>query len=262
MSKLHIFIDGTWLFKIGKAEGALASRTVESSKPFPLNFEKLKSSILNHVKAQNAACDTTGDLYYVTSIFDIPPTVDAWPENIEDITEDNIKKTKSIVFIKTKIAENAVRAGFKSDAIYKPTLKPYMVRKLARGDFQEKQVDASVVALLVRSAITKPDDFHCVITGDSDIIPAIKVAYPEYSQNVVIATLHPDELKAENRQSSYSYADFSFDVDPYYLQEHIVEIIHGTHPYICKNCHRAFVQTKAVPKGKMAYCPNCASKRT
>ena len=36
-------------------------------------------------------------------------------------------------------------------------------------------MDTSVVALLVLYAITRPGDYHCVITGDSDILPAIKI---------------------------------------------------------------------------------------
>ena len=47
--------------------------------------------------------------------------------------------------------------------------------------YQEKQVDTTVVALLVRDAIEHPDDCFALVAGDADILPAIQVAYPNYT---------------------------------------------------------------------------------
>jgi len=136
-----------------------------------------------------------------------------------------------------------------------------MVEKLREGKYQEKQVDASVVALLVRSAIICSNDYHAIITGDSDILPAIAVAYPEYTKNVVIVTSHPDELIAEHRQASYSLNNFRFDVPPFFLQEHITDVIKGEYPYRCVDCGKVFTRPKPIPRNSQPHCRNCFRQR-
>ena len=93
-----------------------------------------------------------------------------------------------------------------------------MIPKLEKGSYREKQVDSTVVALLVKSAITHPQDYHALVTGDADMIPAITTAFPEYTKNILVVSTHPDELDPKHRQSSFSYLDFSFDLPPFFLQ--------------------------------------------
>lgn len=184
MKKLHIFIDGSWLFKICSPEGVLATKTDRPTKPFALDFSKLNKSLLEHAKSHDAECTGFGDLFYATSIFEIPDDIDEWPNDFTNITTNDIEIVKRGVHARTMVAKNATDAGYNSQAIYHPKLRGFIVEKLTAKTYQEKQVDTSVVALLVRSAIINPNDYHVVITGDSDILPAIKVAYPEYSTNV------------------------------------------------------------------------------
>lgn len=141
-------------------------------------------------------------------------------------------------------------------------MKGWILEKLRAKRYQEKQVDATVVALLVRSAITGPEDVHVVITGDADVLPAIRVAYPEYSRNVLVATTHPDELAAERRQTSFSLSHFQFDIPPVYLQDNAIKLIAGAHVYSCAHCAKVFTRPKPIPKNARACCVPCNAKRT
>lgn len=141
-------------------------------------------------------------------------------------------------------------------------MKGWILKRLREETYQEKQVDPTVVALLVRSAITQPDDFHVVITGDADMLPAIKVAYPKYSENVFIATTHPDELKAEHRQTSFSYSNLEFKIPPLYLQDNVASIMRGDHVYTCAHCHKAFARQKPIPMKARPCCKPCDARRT
>lgn len=261
MSRIHIFIDGSWLFKICGPEGVLSSKTDKPTKAFSLDFTKLNQSILSHAKKFDRDCSELGDLYYSTSIFDLPGDFDEWPNEYENITSSDIEVIKRNVHARSLVAANATYAGYKGDAIYHPKMRGYIAEKLIYKKYQEKQVDASVVALLVRSAIVNPSDYHVVITGDSDILPAIRVAYPEYSKNVFIATSHPDELSASHRQTSFSFQDMAFTTPPYYFQEHVKEIIYGNNPYNCSRCNKVFTAHNPFPERRQPYCPSCLEQR-
>jgi hypothetical protein len=257
MSRLNIFIDGSWLFKVCQPDGVLSKKTENDTYPFPLDFTKLNHELLDFVCSLNATCTEIGDCYFATSIFALPSDFSDWPNRYADITTANIETTKRNVSQRESFARSALSAGYKTDALYRPNFKKYMLDNLRNHQFQEKMVDASVVALLVKYAIVNPDDFHVVITGDSDILPAIKVAYPEYSDNVIIATVHPDELRAEHRQTSFSFTQFNFTYGPYYFQEHTKELIQGDFIYSCNNCGKIIVKQTELNRGSMPYCSNC-----
>ncbi len=80
---------------------------------------------------------------------------------------------KRAVHAREQLIREAVDGGYSEDGVYRPPLREWTLRKVVKGEYQEKQVDTTVVALLVRSAVTRPNDFHTVITGDSDILPAV-----------------------------------------------------------------------------------------
>lgn len=116
--------------------------------------------------------------------------------------------------------------------------------------------------MLVRSAITRPDDFHTVITGDSDILPAVSTAYPQFTENVFVTTTHPDELNARHRQTAYSLIDFKFDIPPFYMQnkENAEQLLKGDHVYRCQECGKVFSQQKPIPHRERPRCWNCRSQ--
>lgn len=171
-----------------------------------------------------------------------------------------MNKTKSAVFAREQFIKGAAAAGFRTAAVYRPKIRDYIIRKLADRRYQEKQVDTSVVALLVRYAITQPENFHAVITGDSDILPAISVAYPEFTRNVFLVSTHPDELNAAHRQTSFSYLDFSFDIEPFFLQnkENVEKILTGEYVHRCEECGRVFRIQGPLPRRAR---PRCAEHR-
>ena len=262
MPKLNIFIDGTWLYKACGPEKALSERCEFPEKGFVIDFSRLDARLLKHAEECGVPCEGTGERFLATSIFDLPPDFDAWSEDGEDFSPESIERVKRSTFARDRFASGATNAGYSEESIYRPTAKRWMVQRLIEGKFQEKQVDATVVALLVRSAITKPDDIHCVITGDADILPAIRVAYPQYSRNVFVATTHPDELKASNRQTSFSLANFDFKLPPLFLQDCARDIKAGANVYQCAHCQRIFARPKPIPARARPCCKPCDLKRT
>jgi len=262
MSKLNVFIDGSWLFKACAPERALAFQTEWPLKTFPLDFSKLDQVLLAHAKATESTCLDLGDRYIATSIFSLPDDFDEWPSEYHDITSDDIARTRSGVIARERFVTLAVEAGYSEAAIFRPRIKGWILEKLRTKRYQEKQVDATVVALLVRSAIVSPDDVHVVITGDADILPAIKVAYPQYSRNVLIATTHPDELKAEHRQTSFSLANFECNIPPLFLQDVASSLLRGDHVYTCSHCRKAFTRKVPIPTRARPCCIPCNEKRT
>ena len=255
---LNIFIDGTWLLHQCGAGGSLANATDDPTHRFGLDFGKLNAALVEHVKEAGAACDGVRDAYISTSIFGLPADFTDWPNRFEDVTAEQVEKTQYAVKRREDLVAEAVKAGYRTDAVYRPPIRDYIIRKLADGKYQEKQVDTSVVALLVRSAITRAEDHHVVITGDSDILPAVRVAYPEFTRNVFVATTHPDELNPSHRQTAFSLVDFEFQVPPFFMQnkENAHKLLKGQHVYRCEECGLVFAISKPVPKGSR---PDAAS---
>jgi hypothetical protein len=262
MSRLHVFIDGSWLFKACAPEKALALRLEYPERSFRLNFGRLCQALLGHVSTNDPRCDSIGDRYLSTSIFSIPDDVDEWPAERDDITSADIENVRHSVAARDAFAKGAVDAGFDPSAIYRPHLKGWMIQKLRERRFQEKQVDATVVALLVRSAITNSGDYHAIITGDADVLPAIKVAYPKYSENVFVATTHPDQLQAESRQTSFALADFDYRIPPYFLDENVKSFVEGANVYVCGHCNKVFARPNPIPAGRRPCCSPCHKTRT
>lgn len=261
MAKLNVFVDGTWLFNACGVDRALASRLEYSERSFQLDHAKLVNEILAHAQRHIPRCNAIGSMFFATSVFDLPEDLAEWPAEREDVTVADVEAVKKSTAIRGKFADAAVAAGYSSAAIFRPKLKGWMLGKLRERRFQEKQVDATVVALLVKYAITCPDDVHVIITGDSDVLPAIKIAYPEYSNNVLVATTHPDQLKAESRQTSYALADFNYSIPPFYLEQNADKIMQGANVYKCVHCNKVFSRPNPIPRNTAACCKPCHEKR-
>lgn len=261
MAKLNVFVDGTWLFNACGADRALASRLEYPDRRFQLDHAKLVKEILAHAQQHIPECDTIGSMYFATSVFDLPEDLAEWPSERDDVTAADVDFVQRSTAAREKFSEGAVLAGYSDAAIFRPKLKGWMLGKLREHRFQEKQVDATVVALLVKYAITCPDDVHVIITGDSDVLPAIRVAYPEYSDNVLVATTHPDQLKAESRQTSYALADFNYLIPPFYLEQNADKVMQGANIYKCVHCSKVFSRPNPIPRNTAACCKPCHGKR-
>jgi hypothetical protein len=256
LSKLNVFIDGTWLLTQCGAGKAMANATERPDSRFDLDFEKLNTALLQHARSHGGNCDEIGDAFISTSIFALPGDFDDWPNRFDDITTEQIERTRRAVTARELFVTSAQKAGYKTDAVFRPAVREYIIRRLADHRYQEKQVDTSVVALLVRYAITRPGDYHCVITGDSDILPAVKIAYPEFTTNVFLASTHPDELNAMHRQTAFSLVDFDFEIPPFYLQnkEAVIQLISGDNVYRCEECGRIFTLFNPMPSRSRPRC--------
>lgn len=274
--KLNIYIDGSWLFRT--QAGVLANARIDSDnkKPVYIDFAKLSDVILKHVQVNGfEECLDYGERHCCISVFNVPSGIESKWENkkICDLQPNlksnkfEIKKNHLDQAIKNckyrdNFSRNAIIAGFDPKSVIRPDLKPWMIEKLVTGNFQEKQVDTTLVALIVSSAITRPDELHAVVAGDADILPAIQLAYPKFSENVFMVTTHPDELKAEHRQSSFSYQNTDFKIEALYLQDHVKEIALSSNLIECQSCRKLFEFTGKIDAKKRTYCTDCNSKRT
>ena len=91
---------------------------------------------------------------------------------------------------------------------------------------------------------------------------AVRLAHAEYSRNVFLATTHPDELKAEHRQSSYSLHNFDFRIPPVYLQDNVLEIVQGEYVSECYQCRRVFSRPYPPAIPSRPYCSACGARRS
>lgn len=271
MSKLHVFIDGTWLFKV--VDGNVFDRFLCNPRYFNLDFNKLNSLMLAHVSKQHPECTELGNLYFVTSLFDLPADFDSWigktiihPYGGQRITvsSDNIEITKKNVENRKNFSVAALNAGYDPSCVFHVRFQEWMLLNLIHPSlkFQEKQVDTTVVALLVKEAITHPDDCFALVAGDSDILPAIHVAYPEFTRNVFPVLTSPDEQDGRNRQTSFKYSQYEFDINTLVLQNHVGDIMAGN-VYHCTDCHKYFTTRLPIDPRKISSgailprCPRC-----
>jgi len=259
LASLNIFVDGSWLFRQCAPSGSLANATDRPQDRFPLDFSRLNQELLRHIQACDRRCDVLGDLVFAASILLLPSDFDEWPKRYAGIKPENVDITRKSVWAREAFLREAMRGGYGDQAVFRPELREWTLRKLMEGRYQEKQVDSAVVALLVRSAITRPLDYHALITGDADLLPAIRVAYPEFTKNIFIATTHPDELDARHRQTSYSLVEIGFGIPPYFMQNkgNAERIIEGAYSYRCEECGRVFVQDREVSRIQRPRCARC-----
>lgn len=257
----HLFIDGSWLFRACADNGVLANRTCDSTVAFDIDFNKMKAGILKHINDNGVACSGWKTLNFVTSILEIPSDINTWAGHHPGCTADNIRKLLNNITARNHFAQKAIDAGFDPSIILRPMLKPYMVKKIAEKAFQEKQVDTTVVALLIKSAFQNPNDVHVFITGDADILPAIQVAYPQYTQQVLLATSHPDELNAIHRSSSYSLSQFTFSLPVFYFQDHIKDLLTGDFIFQCDNCAKYYSSRTEFSALQRPRCSKCMRLR-
>lgn len=259
LADLNVFIDGSWLFRQCGPTGSLAYATDRPSERFPLDFNRLNQELLRHVESHGHHCDGLGELIFAASILSLPSDLDDWPKKYPGIRPENIEITRKAVWAREALLREAKKGGYSDEAVLRPDLREWTLRKLIEGRFQEKQVDSLVVALLVRAAITRPDDFHVLITGDADLLPAIRVAHPGFTANIFVATTHPDELDARHRQTSYSLVEFGLRIPPYFMQNkgNAERIIEGAFPYRCEECGHVFVQERAIARAERPRCSRC-----
>lgn len=261
MSRLHIFIDGSWLYKVCAPERALASKVEFRDRRFRLNFARLCSALLAHAASYDRSCDEVGDKFLSTSIFSIPENLSEWPYERENVTPLDVAAIIGSVKARERFVRGALATGFDPSAVHRPLLRGWMIEQLRNHRFQEKQVDATVVALLVRSAMMNPLDYHVIVTGDADMLPAVRLTQKSCSENVFVATIQPTRFGGGARGGSFALADFDYRIAPYYLDEHVDAIADGEHVYTCDTCGRVFSRAEPLYKKQKRRCSLCRERQ-
>lgn len=271
MSKLHVYIDGTWLFKV--VDGDVFKRFIYSSRYFTIDFNRFNALLLQHIQKQRPECTEIGNCNFVTSLFNLPDDFDSWAgkrianpysgQNVV-ISQRNIDITKQNIAKRKEFADAAINAGYDPNCIFHVQLQEWMLLNMLHSElrYQEKQVDTTVVALLVRDAIEHSNDCFALVAGDADILPAIHIAYPNYTRNVFPVLTSPDEREGKNRQTSFKYSQYDFDIDTLVLQSHIGKIMAGN-VYQCTECRKFFTTQVPIDQQKiksgqiLPRCPAC-----
>jgi hypothetical protein len=259
--EFNVYIDGTWLFTQCGAGLIFANRMEFPENRFRLDFSRLLELLaegLGH-RLEAAGVDhkppTPGSLYFYTAIFEIPAEPDPEWGDIDDIRPRSEARRR--------FADDAVAAGFSEEGIFTVPLRGWIVQRLRERRYQEKMVDTSLVARLVEQAIVYPQRLHVLITGDLDMLPAIRTVVPDYTETVVLATTHPDQYIRAEAQSSFRLNQFEFRHDPVYLEQRVEQLLSGEHIYRCSNprCNRIFVRPRPIPGGSNPVCKPCNDAR-
>lgn len=255
MPKLHVYIDGSWLFNACAPHGVLASHMEHDNYPVRLDFSRLNTILLDSAMKNNPECTEIGERYLCMSIFTLPKDFESWPARYTGVSHEDISKTQRSVFARNSFIKSATDAGYSGVWVSRPPIELWSFDKLTgkSGKYQEKCADTSIVFMLGQAIGASPDDLQCVITGDGDLLPPVMLDDPEYTRNLMLATTRPDEARPEHRQSSFRLNKFEFRIPPVYLQDNLVEVVNGKYVSKCCSCRLVFSRTYAPP----SYSPLC-----
>jgi hypothetical protein len=247
MNRIHVYIDGTWLFNQCGKDRTL-SQYVESDYFF-IDFNKLNSVIEKYIfQSSGIQPQPGGQHWYYTSIITNIPD--------HDIDGNSLDWLKSLSYSKEQTVLAARRAGYDTSGVFEVPFKHWMPKQIERKLFQEKMVDTSLVARMVLSSIQYPQDFHVVVTGDLDMIPAISLVVPQYLEKVVLFTTDPRQWDPNMQQTSKKLTDYNFKYGPFYLDNMVSEIFQGNFVYTCDHptCSIVFARRNEIPVGEKPYC--------
>ncbi|MDG6898139.1 MAG: hypothetical protein JRN24_00230 [Nitrososphaerota archaeon] len=256
--EFNVYLDGSWLFKQCDYDRVLAKGTEDPWLPFRLDFKKLVALISEKAKSfGGGGVATPKRLYICTSIFKVPSDAETWPST--KAHPETLAKLRTNLAAREDFVQRAFAAGFLSDGVLRPELRPFHLALIGRGRWHEKQVDTWLVALLVEQAIRNPEYFHFLASGDADMMPGVKRVVPDYTQRVVHVGTHPVQFEREDQETSFEFEGFGLENGPILLEDHLEQLIEGTHVYRCRNrsCNRVFVRPSRIPPGQPTFCTPC-----
>ncbi len=250
VSRLNVYVDGPWLFKVCAPGGVLAAHMEYENQAVPLDFTRLDMILLDHAMAHDPDCTELGERYLCMSIFTLPPDFDTWPTRHSGVQYEHIERTKRLIFARSRFIKSATDAGYTHYNPGRQMLEPWILRLLVddQKTYHEKEVDGTIIALLVEAATEVPADQHCVITGDADFLAAARATKNGSNRNVILATTRPDKTKAEHRQSSNRLNNFPFRIRPVYLEDDLMEIVKGRYVYECSRCQFVCPRDDSPPR--------------
>lgn len=266
MAKVHIFIDGSWLFKACSKYGVLAQKFYRPEK-FKVDFTRLQELIVRHILEKNEVCNAKelelGDCFNFMSILNLPEDFADWEgKKIGDVVvgKDNIKITSEEVKKRKEFAEASFEAGFEKKAVLEVDLKEWMLANLINGCFQEKKIDTMLVVTFIKYVLRKPKDYFAIVTGDADMLPAIEFANEGFTNNICLVITSPDENK-KYISTAFGYTKYKFDTPTIYLQDHIKDIVAGSYIYTCASCSKVFKTKVEITRICEHNCTICLSKK-
>jgi hypothetical protein len=252
--KLNIYIDGSWLFKQCDKNRIFANRTESPGRSVSIDFSKLLALLEDRARLFYGPNVERGNLLLCTSIFSIPADAENWPEAVTN--PDRLPKLRANVHARETFAQSAVSAGFSAEGLLRPTLRPWVLRAISAGDYQEKQVDTWLVAHLVERAVTDPESVHFVATGDADMMPGIQTVVPRYTERVAVVATHPLQFDQAEQQTSFAFESFGLRYGPIYLEDSLDRFISGNYVYRCRNpaCSKIFTRSSQPSGATAGFC--------
>lgn len=247
MSKLHVYIDGTWLYNQCGRERTL-TQYVESDYFF-VDFAKLNAKLVKYIQEQSGVIvQPGGGLWYYTSI------IRNIPDN--DFDGNSLERLKKSSYAKEQTVKTAQSAGYDVSGVFEVPFQHWMPKQIGAGLFQEKMVDTSLVARMVLSSVQNPDDFHILVSGDLDMMPAISLVVPKYLERVILFTTNPNQWDPNMQQTSKRLTDYDFSYGPLYFDDVIKDIVLGKYVYTCDHptCSVVLTRQKPIPTGDRPYC--------
>jgi hypothetical protein len=265
MRYLHISIDGSWLRKLcapssATTHGVFASKTVNPDRGVKLDFNRLNQLLLTHIHQFDKHVKL-GKLVLATSVFLLPDDIESWPQQ-HPFALRQIQRVKDDVLSRQRFVESAIKAGYTEDCIYYPEMKPWILDQCITKTYSEKQVDIACASSFVGTAVCCPSDYHCILAGDGDFLPALRFVYPTHTRNVFLATTDVEEDRLKNT-SAYALNSLKLDIPTLYLQDHVADMIQGDLVYTCVHCDKIFdrFNNNPVPKNTQPCCSLCYQDR-
>lgn len=253
MSKCHVYIDGSWLYKQCSGKGVLGKRTVYG-KIF-LDYRKLIELIVNEVgKATGESVSAGEELHYFTSVIkDIPASSNIKIEG-EDYSLEQIRsRSKTALETMTKVVQGGVTV-----TNFEIGFRPWMAKAIAEGSYQEKMVDTAIVAKFVINSLKEEysSDYHAILSGDLDMLAAFEEVLMEVdpSLKILLVTIDPVQWDQKDSQVSKDLAQFEhFAIPSILLDRFIPEIMQGDNVLQCQGCSKYF----DAKTSKLRLCKHC-----
>jgi hypothetical protein len=177
--KYNVYVDGSWLFRQCAAGGVLSRSTTNPNTYFRLDFHKLLLTIeASLIGVAGSKKLRPAGLYLYSAIFELPDSPRSELGDIDFLD--------SSVYARRKFIEEATAGGFDCAGVHRVKLNRYIVKKTREIKYREKMVDTSVVARFVEQAIQYPKRIHVLVSGDSDMLPAIELISPTYTESVAL----------------------------------------------------------------------------
>ena len=254
-ARLNIVVDGSQWFREGPALSPL-------NHDISVDFKVLDASLLKHVSDHAGTLAELGERHLVASAFVPPPDLDTW--TVRDRALFESEHTKRSIGARNRFVQAALDAGYSGDAVYRIPLRNWMLR---RSTYREDYVGMTVSALLARSITRSPDDYHCVLTGNADILAAVTVACPRSTKTLFIAAIHREVLFDVRHRAMFAPANFNLRIPPFFLADHFPNLARGGqvlregYVYRCSRCHEKFIRRRPIRSKAPLLCGSCSFKR-